>query len=132
MAAAPSTLATATQVATPADFEAALEAAPSPTYAVFFGERDADGQSWCPDCVEADPVISAVLSGREEGSGLLECVVIKAEYARNPSYAYRTHPHVKLTAIPTVIKYAAGAVVAKVEDDACKSEDVLKGILTAK
>jgi hypothetical protein len=76
----------------------------------------------CPDCVEAKPVIIAALADREADAPVLWCSVKLAEYKKNPDYAYRVHASIKLTAVPTIVKFLAGAVVASCVDDDCKAD----------
>ncbi len=63
-------------------------------------------QSWCPDCVTADPLVAASISDAKAAGRhvvLIECLVERGSYIGNPGYLYRTHPFVQLPCIPTLL-----------------------------
>ncbi len=51
------------------------------------------GQSWCPDCVAAEPIINSKFESLNVT--LIECPVVREEY-RQPTYLYRVHEKVFL------------------------------------
>jgi hypothetical protein len=57
--------------------------APGPVFVVLFGSATPEtGESWCEDCVIADPLIRTAIKGVPQ-STLIECPVgQRAEYAR--------------------------------------------------
>ena len=59
-----------------AQFEAAVKAEPK-AFILFTGNKDANGVSWCPDCVEAEPWISGsvVPKAKELGFKFFTCYV---------------------------------------------------------
>eukprot|EP01112_Ceratiomyxa_fruticulosa_P000053 TRINITY_DN1006_c0_g1_i1.p1 TRINITY_DN1006_c0_g1~~TRINITY_DN1006_c0_g1_i1.p1 ORF type:complete len:132 (-),score=24.38 TRINITY_DN1006_c0_g1_i1:76-471(-) len=61
-------------------------------------------QSWCPDCVRAQPLIYDALD-KIDDVVLLDCPVIRAEYKGNPEYPYRTHAGLQIKAVPTLIHW---------------------------
>ena len=66
------------------------------------------GKSWCPDCVEANPILKAsVERARQELSDVrvifFECTVDRQAYRVTDNYPYKVHPFVQLTSIPTVM-----------------------------
>ena len=71
------------------DFDAVVastvEAAPGPVFVVLIGSATEEtGESWCEDCVIADPLIRAAIRG-VPNSTLIECPVgQRAEYASRP------------------------------------------------
>ena len=80
--------------------EAKTLAGANPLIVLFTGAIDSTtGKSWCPDCTAADPIIHDVIG--KTNSVLLSCPVIRAEY-RDPEYAYKTAPDIKLKCVPTV------------------------------
>jgi hypothetical protein len=62
----------------PAQLDATLQSLPVPSgpiFVLFFGtENQATGQSWCPDCVIADPKIRMTIATRPDAT-LVECPV---------------------------------------------------------
>ncbi|KAI8062349.1 uncharacterized protein B0P05DRAFT_556633 [Gilbertella persicaria] len=98
----------------------------NPVYVVFFGnETPETSESWCPDCVVADPLIrKAVLS--VENSILIEAPVgFYDQWKGKTDHPYRVR--FKLTAIPTLFKWtAAGPGEALVEDDCADADKLAK------
>ena len=112
-------------VDTPAQFDDAVKDLSGDVFVLMYGERKEDGDSWCPDCTAALPVIESALEARAGPSTLVECTVAREEYKGKPEYAYRTHERVALKAIPQLIKWSAeGAPPSLVEEDAGNAEKV--------
>lgn len=102
------------RIPTPAEFDATLaeimENIPNKKYVVlFFGTEQSDTmQSWCPDCVIADPIIrSAIMkSSNNKDIVLIECPVgDRSVYSGNKNHPYRLHKDVMLKFIPTLISW---------------------------
>lgn len=62
-------------------------------------------QSWCPDCVESDPLVKASVeeARKKRRVVFVECTVERGSYVKNPEYLYRKHPFVGLPSIPTLM-----------------------------
>lgn len=78
----------------------------NPVYVVFFGtEKPETNESWCPDCVVADPLIrKAILTHAPENALLLEAPVgHREDWKGNASHPYRTR--FNLSAIPTLFRW---------------------------
>lgn len=75
-------------------------------FIIMFGSEDpVSGESWCPDCVIADPVIRSEAK-KIDGSILLECPVgQRSEYKNIPDHPYRLHPHLRLKSVPTLVHW---------------------------
>lgn len=89
---------------------------------VFFGsEVPETGESWCPDCVMADPVIRATLSRiTARPVHLVECPVgDRASYKGRADHPYRVHPHIRLQRIPTVVRVERGREVGRLVEGEC-------------
>jgi len=68
------------------------------------------GDSWCPDCVTADPLVAgSVKEAESKGRRVVfvECTVDRSSYLKNPSYPYRVHPFIELPSIPTLMVFEA-------------------------
>ena len=59
---------------------------------------------WCPDCKEGDPIVEEVLSERKNCI-LLHCDVGDRAGYKSLDHPYRKHAQIKLTAIPTLMKW---------------------------
>lgn len=63
-----------------------IEAAKNPVYILFTGDKsESNGQSWCPDCNVADPVIKNNLHLLSDNSEFITCFV-----GDRPKLAYLT------------------------------------------
>lgn len=81
----------------------------SSVYVVFFGtETPETSESWCPDCVIADPLIrKAILTHAPSDAVLLEAPVgLRGDWKGNTSHPYRTRKDFDLPAIPTLYKWS--------------------------
>uniref|UniRef100_A0A8D0UNZ0 Thioredoxin domain-containing protein 17 n=1 Tax=Sus scrofa TaxID=9823 RepID=A0A8D0UNZ0_PIG len=72
-------------------------------FAYFSGSKDAEGKSWCPDCVQAEPVVREGLKHTVEGCVFIYCQVGERLYWKDPNNDFRKK--LKLTAVPTLLKY---------------------------
>lgn len=109
---------------TPADTQAALETLAnqgSEAIFLFFGsEQTATGASWCPDCVTADPVLRAALARLRPDLTVHECPVgERADWKGRMEHPYRVHPLFRVARIPTVIRIAGPAEVARLVEAEC-------------
>ena len=110
--------------ATPADAEAALAgvvAAQGSALFLFFGAEDPQtGESWCPDCVTADPVLRRTISARRPDLTLYECPVgQRSEWKNHPEHPYRLHPLFRVARIPTLVSLADGIETGRLVEGDC-------------
>lgn len=116
--------------ATPAETAAivdALAAGKGSALLLFFGSEDPQtGQSWCPDCVTADPVLRRACRELQPGLTLYECPVgLRSDWKNRPEHPYRQHPLLRLARIPTLIRIEGGAERGRlVEADCARPEAV--------
>ncbi|XP_068511810.1 thioredoxin domain-containing protein 17 isoform X1 [Anas acuta] len=74
-----------------------------PIFALFCGDKDAEGKSWCPDCVTAEPVVRRELHNMPDESVFIYCLVGDRAYWKDPNNEFRKN--LKLTGVPTLLKY---------------------------
>uniref|UniRef100_A0A8C9DH67 Thioredoxin domain-containing protein 17 n=1 Tax=Prolemur simus TaxID=1328070 RepID=A0A8C9DH67_PROSS len=65
--------------------------------------HDDEGKSWCPDCVQAEPVVREGLKNVSEGCVFIYCHVGEKPYWKDPNNDFRKT--LKITAVPTLLKY---------------------------
>ncbi|KNC52593.1 thioredoxin fold domain-containing protein [Thecamonas trahens ATCC 50062] len=125
------------RITDPTDFDATLAAhfegeSTGPTYVVFIGSDDpGTGESWCSDCVIADPLIRQGVRA-VPGAVLIECPVgDRAVYKNNPDHPYRVHPQIALTAIPTLIAWTADGPGARLVEEECASEEAIAELVAS-
>ncbi|XP_032823792.2 thioredoxin domain-containing protein 17 [Petromyzon marinus] len=87
-------------------------------FALFSGSKDAGGESWCPDCVAAEPVVRGALNTLPEGAVFIYCQVGDRAYWKNKDNEFRKQ--LQLTAVPTLLKY--GSPQKLVEEECLKPE----------
>uniref|UniRef100_A0A9L0RY71 Thioredoxin domain-containing protein 17 n=1 Tax=Equus caballus TaxID=9796 RepID=A0A9L0RY71_HORSE len=86
-------------------------------FAYFTGSKDAGGKSWCPDCVQAEPVVQEGLKHVGEGCVFIHCQVGERPYWKDPNNDFRKN--LKITAVPTLLKY--GTLIFMVHMEKLKS-----------
>ncbi|XP_078535459.1 thioredoxin domain-containing protein 17 [Lissotriton helveticus] len=90
-------------------------------FVLFCGTKTEEGVSWCPDCVEAEPVIRAELQCLPEGSIFIYCQVGERAYWKDPNNDFRKK--LKLTAVPTLMKYNTHE---KLVEEQCMKKDLVQ------
>ncbi|XP_019621491.1 PREDICTED: thioredoxin domain-containing protein 17-like [Branchiostoma belcheri] len=88
-------------------------------FALFTGSHDAQGKSWCPDCVAADPVVEQCVKGAPEDAVFITCSVGDRAFWKDQNNEFRTHPKLKLTSVPTLIRWETPQRL--MEEDCAKS-----------
>uniref|UniRef100_A0A1I7U8U2 Thioredoxin domain-containing protein 17 n=1 Tax=Caenorhabditis tropicalis TaxID=1561998 RepID=A0A1I7U8U2_9PELO len=76
--------------------------------ALFTGSKSlSTGQSWCPDCVVAEPIVEEVIKEADVAALDVHFVTVfvgNREVWRDPAVGFRTDPKLKLTCIPTLLE----------------------------
>uniref|UniRef100_A0A4X2M3A0 Thioredoxin domain-containing protein 17 n=1 Tax=Vombatus ursinus TaxID=29139 RepID=A0A4X2M3A0_VOMUR len=86
------------------DFCGAVEQHRDKTIFVYFtGNKDAEGRSWCPDCVQAEPVVLEALKHIPENAVFIYCQVGDRPYWKDPNNDFKKK--LNLTSVPTLLKY---------------------------
>ena len=119
---------------TAADLEPALariHAAAGSALLLFFGAEDpATGESWCPDCVTADPVLRRACAGQRPDLPLYECPVgQRSDWKNRPQHPYRLHPDLRIQRIPTLILVADGCERGRLVEADCARPEVVAAFL---
>ncbi|XP_028321432.1 thioredoxin domain-containing protein 17 [Gouania willdenowi] len=86
-------------------------------FAYFSGDKDAQGKSWCPDCVKAEPVVRGEMKHLPEDSVFIYCQVGERTYWKDPNNEFKKN--LKLSGVPTLLRY--GTPQKLVEDECLKS-----------
>ena len=78
----------------------------SSIFCFFSGDKDASGRSWCPDCVTYEPVVRKSLESlSDENAIFIYCSVGGRDYWKNKSNDFRVDKRLKLTGVPTLLKW---------------------------
>lgn len=99
---------------------------------LFFGAEDpATGESWCPDCVIADPVLRRACTSLRPDLTLYECPVgMRSDWKNQPQHPFRLHPTTRLTRIPTLVFIDQGMERGRLVESDCAKADVVEAFLT--
>uniref|UniRef100_A0A4W5MB35 Thioredoxin domain-containing protein 17 n=1 Tax=Hucho hucho TaxID=62062 RepID=A0A4W5MB35_9TELE len=94
-------------------------------FAYFSGDKDAQGLSWCPDCVKGNIII--LLRGEmfhlPEGSVFFYCQV--GESWKDPNNEFKKT--LKLSGVPTLIRYGTPQ---KLVEEECFKADLVRMMFT--
>ena len=119
---------------TPVDSQASLDrvlAAQGDALFLFFGAEDpVTGQSWCPDCVTADPVLRATIAANAPGLPVYECPVgARSAWKGIMDHPYRIHPVFHLQRIPTLIRFRGGIDIGRLVEAPCSDRAAVAAFL---
>ncbi|TGZ57283.1 hypothetical protein CRM22_009946 [Opisthorchis felineus] len=99
-------------------------------YAFFIGTTDPiTGDSWCPDCRTAEPIVEEATKKMSEKDLFIMCEVGDRDHWKTATNPFRTHPVFKLTEIPTLLSFYLDvgeiAVRSRLVNDGCKDPDLV-------
>ena len=90
-----------------------------------YGDHDAQGRSWCPDCVIAQPYVDNVLPRIMKNESKKEVYFINISVSMKQREIYRNDKILKLRRIPTLIYFSKGVEMGRlVEDDMASQENI--------
>ncbi|XP_034194403.1 thioredoxin domain-containing protein 17 [Osmia lignaria lignaria] len=95
-------------------------------YVLYTGTKLPNGDSWCPDCVEAKPFIERGFKKAPENVHLVEVEVGDRAYWKNLNCPFRTNSTTKLRVLPTVAKWGTQK---RLEGDQCMELDLIDMLL---
>ncbi len=98
---------------------------------LFFGSDDpVTGESWCPDCVTADPVLRNACRTVRPDLDLHECPVgQRSEWKNAPGHPYRGNPDIRLQRIPTLVFIERGCERGRLVEADCAKPDLVRDFL---
>lgn len=97
-----------------------------PIYVLYSGKKLADGNSWCPDCVKAEPFIEQGFKEAPENINLVEVEVGDRPYWKDLKCPFRTDSTTKLRVLPTLAKWGTQK---RLEGDQCLQVDLIEMLL---
>ncbi|XP_068126296.1 thioredoxin domain-containing protein 17 isoform X1 [Hyperolius riggenbachi] len=90
-------------------------------FALFSGDKDEAGESWCPDCVKAEPIIRGELCHLPEGAIFIYCQVGDRPYWKDPTNPFKQKMH--LTGVPTLAKVGTPQ---KLTEEQCFNAELIR------
>ncbi|CAG8689852.1 7687_t:CDS:2, partial [Ambispora leptoticha] len=97
-------------------------------------EEPSTGQSWCPDCAIADPLIRSTVNQYASSSNtavvLIEAPVgSRSEWRQSSNHVYKRDPRINISRIPTLVRWKTNT---RLVEDECANEDNLKKFVEGK
>jgi hypothetical protein len=108
-----------------------LLAQPGEQLLLFFGSEDPEtGDSWCADCVTADPVLRAAIHRLRPAVTCHECPVgVRSDWKQVADHPYRVHGRLRVARIPTLIRFVDGCEVGRLVEVDCSEPTVVEAFL---
>ncbi|KAI8086439.1 uncharacterized protein BX664DRAFT_335803 [Halteromyces radiatus] len=108
--------------------EKTLQDEKNKVFVLFFGtELDTTNESWCPDCVVADPLIRKSLLNVPNAVLIEAPVGLRDEWKGNTAHPYRVKFNVP--AIPTLFKWSKAGPGAKLVEEEAADVDKLNAFV---
>uniref|UniRef100_A0A2M4C3G1 Thioredoxin domain-containing protein 17 n=1 Tax=Anopheles marajoara TaxID=58244 RepID=A0A2M4C3G1_9DIPT len=102
-----------------------LESSGEPVHVLFTGNKDANGESWCPYCVQAAPVIAKALETAPEKSHFIT-VEIERPFWKDQNCPYRKDPRTHLVFLPTLLRWRSPQ---RLDGSQCSNADLVEMLL---
>ncbi|XP_062174780.1 thioredoxin-like protein Clot [Alnus glutinosa] len=97
---------------------------------LFLADKDpSTSLSWCPDCVRAEPVIYKKLETTSDDVVLLRAFVGDRPTWRNPQHPWRVDSRLKLTGVPTLVRWENDTIRGRLEDHEAHIENKIDALL---
>jgi len=96
-------------------------------FALFTGSVGENGESWCPDCVDAHPVIEKNVTNLPDGAILIRCSVGDRTFWKDQKNVFRTNPDLRLKCVPTLMKVGKPQ---RLEEGQCADADLVEMLFT--
>jgi len=97
----------------------------SSIYILFCASKNEKGESWCPDCVKAEPIVNAAAKKLSGDVVFIHYDVGPREQWKPPTNPFRVDERFRLTAVPTLIKWKSSHRLVEGE---CWNADLLSMI----
>jgi thiol-disulfide isomerase/thioredoxin len=108
-----------------------LIAEKKPFIVIFKGGVDESGNSWCSDCVAAEPMVNQVLIPEAKKLGFPMYIVdvgLRPEW-KDPQNPLRHHQVLKVNCVPTLLRIENGAVINRLKEEEIMQQDLLLAFL---
>eukprot|EP00092_Neocalanus_flemingeri_P015670 GFUD01016962.1.p1 GENE.GFUD01016962.1~~GFUD01016962.1.p1 ORF type:complete len:125 (-),score=30.80 GFUD01016962.1:63-437(-) len=91
-------------------------------FVMFSGSKDSNGVSWCPDCVDAEPVVNGCLSTLASDTHYLYVGVGGRDFWKDQNCVFRTAKETQLKTVPTLIKWGTKQ---RLEEGQCADKNLV-------
>ncbi|KAH7643603.1 thioredoxin domain-containing protein [Dermatophagoides farinae] len=92
---------------------------------LFTGTKKANGKSWCPDCVVADPIIESVVKETTEDQNMIFATVMVGDLPswKSSDNGFRKHPKFAINCVPTLVNVPLNI---RLEEGGCADKTLVK------
>jgi hypothetical protein len=99
-------------------------------FLIFGSEDPQTGQSWCADCVTADPVLRVAIAQALPTVPCYECPVgARSAWKGVADHPFRLHGALRIARIPTLIRFRAGAEIGRLVEGDCAKPELVAAFL---
>jgi len=99
------------------------EKAGSGLFLLFSGSKDELGANWCPDCIQAEPVIEEALKSAPKDAIFIHVEVGDHPFWKDKENAFRKDDSLSLKCVPTLMQYGTAL---RLEEGQCAELDTVK------
>ncbi|KAJ1854688.1 hypothetical protein GGH12_001702 [Coemansia sp. RSA 1822] len=93
-------------------------------FVLFFGRETSRGESWCSDCVVADPEVRAGLA-KVAGSILLEVPIDRQSDTDSLTHIFRKRSDTRVERIPTLLRWTeCGPSQDRLVEEQCREQNI--------
>ncbi|KMY88304.1 uncharacterized protein Dsimw501_GD23345, isoform B [Drosophila simulans] len=100
-----------------------LENGNEPVHVLFSGGKDENGESWCPYCVKAEPVIHDALKKAPGNSHFVHVDVGERAYWKDLNCPFRKDPNTHLIFLPTLLRWKRPQ---RLDGERCSNQDLVE------
>ncbi|XP_051175287.1 thioredoxin domain-containing protein 17-like [Leptopilina boulardi] len=100
---------------------------PDVVYILYSGSKLPNGDSWCPDCVEAMPHIEKGIQSAPKDSHFVYVEVGDRPFWKDNKCPFRTDTKTKLNVLPTLSRWGTQK---RLEGDDCSKNELLEMLIT--
>uniref|UniRef100_T1PFD3 Thioredoxin domain-containing protein 17 n=1 Tax=Musca domestica TaxID=7370 RepID=T1PFD3_MUSDO len=100
-----------------------LEGSGQPIHVLFSGGKDESGNSWCPYCVKAEPVIHDALAKAPEKSHFVHVDVGERSYWKDLNCPFRKDLNTHLVFLPTLLRWKSPQ---RLDGERCSNKDLVE------
>ncbi|XP_014211019.1 thioredoxin domain-containing protein 17 [Copidosoma floridanum] len=98
-----------------------------PTFILYTGTKLPDGNSWCPDCVEAKPFIDKGIQSLSNDYNFVVVEVGDRAFWKDPKCPFRTNSKAQVKVLPTLVKWGTQK---RLEGGDLLKDDLIEMLLT--
>lgn len=96
-------------------------------HVLFIGDKEEDGDSWCPYCKTAEPIIDESLGVASESSHFISVSIGDKKNWKNVDCPFRKDPDTFLVMVPTLIRWKSPQ---RLEGSKCSNKDLVIFLLS--